>query len=63
MSSPTCRDMSATIPANAEHDLGRMFEFSEEWCDMGRPKIMNDDEVDLLQSQFAEILVKKHVRM
>ena len=47
MSSPTCRDMSVTFPANAEHDLGRIFEFAEEWCDMGRPKIMNDDEVDL----------------
>ncbi len=31
----------------AEHDQGQIFEFAEEWRDMGRPKIMNDDEVDL----------------
>ncbi len=39
----------------AEHDRGgRIFEFAEEWRDMGRPKILNDDEVDL----FTESVCK-----
>ena len=38
----------------AEHDQGRIFEFAEEWREMGQPKIMNDDEVDL----FTESVCK-----
>ena len=36
----------SVYPVIAEHDRGRIFEFAEEWRDMGQPKIMNDDEVD-----------------
>ncbi len=38
----------------AEHDRGRIFEFAEEWRDTGRPKIMNDNRVDL----FTESVCK-----
>jgi hypothetical protein len=33
--------------AISKHEKGRIFNFAEPWRDMGRPKIMNDDEVDL----------------
>jgi hypothetical protein len=38
----------------AEHDRGRIFEFAEEWRELGQPKIMNDDELDF----FTESVCK-----
>ncbi len=46
----------------AEIDRGRIFEFAEEWCDMGRPKIMNDDEVDLFTESVRKNPGEKNMR-
>jgi hypothetical protein len=46
----------------AEHYRGRIFEFAEEWRDMGRPKIMNDDEVDLFTESGQRNPGEKNIR-
>ena len=38
----------------AEHEKGRIFDFDQPWRNMGRPQIMNNDEVDL----FTESVCK-----
>jgi hypothetical protein len=46
----------------AEHDQGRIFEFAKEWPDMGRPKIMNNDEVDLFTESVHKNPGEKNMR-
>ena len=38
----------------AKHEKGHIFDFDQPWCDMGRPQIMNENEVDL----FTESVCK-----
>ena len=46
----------------AELDQGQIFEFAEEWCDMGQPKIMDDDEVDLYTESVRKNPGEKNMR-
>ncbi len=46
----------------AEHEKGRIFDFEEPWRDMGRPQIMNDDEVDLFTESVRKNPGEKNMR-
>ena len=46
----------------AEHEKGRIFDFDEPWRDMGRPRIMNDDEVDLFTESVRKNPGEKNMR-
>jgi hypothetical protein len=48
------RSRSTVYTVISEHEKGRIFDFAESWRDMGQPKIMSDDEVDL----FTESVCK-----
>jgi hypothetical protein len=45
-----------------KHEKGRMFDFSETWHDDGRPKIMNDDEVNLFVDSVRKNLGEKNLK-
>jgi len=46
----------------AEHEKGRIFDFDQPWRDMGRPQIMNNDEVDLFTESFHKNPGEKNMR-
>ncbi len=47
----------------SEREKGWIFDFAESWCDMGWPKIMSDDEVDLFTESVCKNPGKEHVRI
>ncbi len=46
----------------SEHEKGRILDFAESWCDMGRPKIMSDNEVDLFTESVRKNPGEKNMR-
>ncbi len=48
--------------AIAKHEKGWIFDFAKAWRDMGRPKIMNDDEVDLFTESVCKNPGEKHMQ-
>ena len=56
------RSKSTVYTVISEHEKGRFFDFAESWRDMGRPKIMSDDEVDLFTEWVRNNPGEKNMR-
>ena len=56
------RSKSTVYTVISEHEKGRFFDFAESWRDMGRPKIMSDDEVDLFTESVRNNPGEKNMR-
>jgi hypothetical protein len=56
------RSKSTVYTVISEHEKGRIFDFAESWRDMGRPKIMSDDEVDLFTESVRKNPGEKNMR-
>ena len=56
------RSKSTVYTVISEHEKGRIFDFAESWRDMGRPKIMNDNEVDVFTESVRKNPGEKNMR-
>ncbi len=56
------RSRSTEYTVISKHEKGRIFDFSESWHDMGWPKIMSNDEVDLFTESVCKNPGEKNMR-